>query len=842
MNINLSAELKEILSYSKEEAMRMGSYSINRDHIILGIIRHQDNSAFEALMELGLDHKKVKKEIEDQIKSEEIIPFEKEDKVVYSKAADSVIRVMHLEAQSLKESPPNSLHLLLAVFRKDLNTNINESTAVNILEQYKINYDRIRNLIKGKDITNSVEDGTSDKEPQEEQINENQIKNKGSRPSSDTPVIDSFGFDLTKAALEERLDPVVGREREIERLAQILGRRKKNNPVIIGEPGVGKSAIAEGLAIRIAERKVSRNLLNRRIVSLDIGSIVAGTKYRGQFEERIKAILNEMNKNPNIILFIDELHTLVGAGGASGSLDAANMLKPALARGEIQVIGATTLDEYREVIEKDGALERRFQKIMVEPTTYEETYNILINIKERYELHHNVRYANEAIVAAIKLSQRYITDRCLPDKAIDAIDEAGSRVHLKHLKVPDFVIEIENEIEPIREEKKIAANQKLYDKAVMLKNLERDKNKALEAAQQKWDEEQMENLPEVNAEDIAEVLSMITNVPVHKLAEKESDKLSMMKGAIQKKIIGQDEAVDKVVRAIQRNRAGLKNPNKPIGTFLFLGPTGVGKTQLAKVLSTYLFYSDDSLIRIDMSEYMEKFAMSRLIGAPPGYVGYDEGGQLSEKVRRKPYSVVLLDEIEKAHPDIFNILLQVLDEGRLTDSNGRHIDFRNTLLIMTSNIGSRELKDFGSGVGYSNQTKRNIAENNRAILDKAIRKTFSPEFLNRLDEQILFNPLTQEDICKIIDIELNELFARVDSAGYSLTITDVAKAFVAQHGYAPQFGARPLNRAIQKYIEDPLAEAIVEREFKLGDKIVMDIDIEGLKEGETPQKLKVTRI
>ena len=842
MNINLSAELKEILSYSKEEAMRMGSYSINRDHIILGIIRHQDNSAFEALMELGLDYKKVKKEIEDQIKSEEIIPFEKEEKVVYSKAADSVIRVMHLEAQSLKENPPTSLHLLLAILRKDLNTNTNESVAVNILEQYNINYDRIRNLIKGKDITNSVEEGETDKESQQQQCNEDQLRSKNNRPSSETPVIDSFGFDLTKAALEERLDPVVGRDREIERLAQILGRRKKNNPVIIGEPGVGKSAIAEGLAIKIAERKVSRNLLNRRIVSLDIGSIVAGTKYRGQFEERIKAILNEMSKNPNIILFIDELHTLVGAGGASGSLDAANMLKPALARGEIQVIGATTLDEYREIIEKDGALERRFQKIMVEPTTYEETYNILLNIKERYEQHHSVRYTNEAIVAAIKLSQRYITDRCLPDKAIDAIDEAGSRVHLKHLKVPDFVIEIEQEIEPIREEKKIAANQKLYDRAVMLKNLEKDKTKALEAAQQKWDEEQQENLPEVSAEDIAEVLSMITNVPVHKLAEKESDKLSMMKGVIQKKIIGQDEAVDKVVRAIQRNRAGLKNPNKPIGTFLFLGPTGVGKTQLAKVLSTYLFYSEDSLIRIDMSEYMEKFAMSRLIGAPPGYVGYDEGGQLSEKVRRKPYSVVLLDEIEKAHPDIFNILLQVLDEGRLTDSNGRHIDFRNTLLIMTSNIGSRELKDFGSGVGYSNQTKRNIAENNRTILDKAIRKTFSPEFLNRLDEQILFNPLTQEDICKIIDIELNELFERVDSAGYSLTITDAAKAFVAQQGYDPQFGARPLNRAIQRYIEDPLAEAIVEREFKMGDKIVMDINNEGLEEGETPQKLKVTRI
>ena len=846
MNINLSAELKEILSYSKEEAMRMGSYSINRDHIILGIMRHQDNPAFEALTELGLNYKKVKKEIEDQIKSEEIVPFDKEDKVVYSKAADGVIRVMHLEAQSLKESPPNSLHLLLAILRKDLNTNTNESIAVNILEQYNMDYEHVRNLIKGKDITNSVNEDTSGKSPQDAPSNENfegtQLKSRSGRPSSETPVIDSFGFDLTKAAAEERLDPVVGRDREIERLAQILGRRKKNNPVIIGEPGVGKSAIAEGLAIRIAGKKVSRNLLNRRIVSLDIGSIVAGTKYRGQFEERIKAILNEMSKNPNIILFIDELHTLVGAGGASGSLDAANMLKPALARGEIQVIGATTLDEYREVIEKDGALERRFQRIMVEPTTYEETYNILSSIKERYEQHHNVKYTDNAIVAAIKLSQRYITDRCLPDKAIDAIDEAGSRVHLKHLKIPDFVVNLEKEIEPIKEEKKIAAGQKLYEKAASLKEIEKKKIKEIEAIQLKLDKEQQENLPEVTAEDIAEVLSMITNVPVYKLAEKESDKLSLMKGVIQERIIGQDEAVDKVVRAIQRNRAGLKNPNKPIGTFLFLGPTGVGKTQLAKVLSSYLFYSDDSLIRIDMSEYMEKFAISRLIGAPPGYVGYDEGGQLSEKVRRKPYSVVLLDEIEKAHPDIFNILLQVLDEGRLTDSNGRHIDFRNTLLIMTSNIGSRELKDFGSGVGYSNPTKRNITENNKAIIEKAIRKTFSPEFVNRLDEPILFNPLTQEDICKIIDIELNELFERVDAAGYLLTVTDAAKSFIAEQGYDPQFGARPLNRAIQKYLEDPLAEAIVGGEFKLGDKIAVDIDCDGLRDGETLQKLKITRV
>jgi len=850
MNINLSAELNEILAYSKEEAMRLGCYTITRDHIILGIIRHQDNSAFEILIKLGIDYKSIKKEVEDRIKSGEVIPFENEDKIVYSRSVDSAIRIMHLEAQSLKEGSPGPLHLLLALCRKDQNTNTNDSIAVGILERNNVTYERIRGLVKGRETNDSSDNEFLYNEPydraaENEQKSE-QLKNKAGRPSSDTPVIDSFGFDMTKAAAENKLDPVVGRDVEIERLAQILGRRKKNNPVIIGEPGVGKSAIAEGLAIRIAGKKVSRNLLNKRIVSLDIGSIVAGTKYRGQFEERIKAILHEMSKNPNIILFIDELHTLVGAGGASGSLDAANMLKPALARGEIQVIGATTLDEYREVIEKDGALERRFQKIMVEPTTYEETYDILMEIKERYEQHHNVRYTDDAIIAAIKLSQRYITDRCLPDKAIDALDEAGSRVHLMHLKPPDFLVEIEKEIEkeiePIREAKKAAVNNNLFEKAATLKELETEKIKELQEAQQKWDEERQKNPPEVNAENIAEVLSMITNVPVFKLAEKESDKLFHMKDAVKQKIIGQDEAVDKVVRAIQRNRAGLKNPNKPIGTFLFLGPTGVGKTQLAKVLSTYMFYSEDSIIRIDMSEYMEKFALSRLIGAPPGYVGYDEGGQLSEKVRRKPYSVVLLDEIEKAHPDIFNILLQVLDEGRLTDSNGRHIDFRNTLLIMTSNIGSRELKDFGSGVGYSNTTKRNIAENNKAIIEKAIRKTFSPEFINRLDEQILFNPLTQEDICKIIDIELNELFERVDSAGYSLKVTDAAKAFVAEQGYDPQFGARPLNRAIQKYIEDPLAEAIVGGQFKLGDKLMVDIDTKGLSKGETPQKLKVTRI
>lgn len=817
----------------------MGSYTIGTDHLILGILRHQDNSAFEAIMKFGIDYKVLKARIEEKLKIGEMVPFEQADKLSLSKGTESSLKVMYLEARSLDQGKPGPLHLLLAIMR------VEESVSVEILKEYQITYDSIKATLKGRQLpkqssASSFDDEIDNRPRGGQDVPSKNIKSP--KQTSDTPVIDSFGYDLTAAAAEGKLDPVVGRDREIERLAQILGRRKKNNPVIIGEPGVGKSAIAEGLALRISQKRVSRALLNKRIISLDIGSIVAGTKYRGQFEERMKAILNELSKNPNIILFIDELHTLVGAGGASGSLDAANMLKPALARGEIQCIGATTLDEYREHIEKDGALERRFQKVMVDPTTYDETYNILINIKERYEKHHNVKYTDDAIVACIRLSQRYITDRCLPDKAIDALDESGSRVHLKHLKVPDFIVQIENELEPIRAEKRLAVTRNEFEKAAELRDIEETKLKELESAQSKWKEEQNLNPHEVNSNDVAEVLSMITNVPVHRLAEKEGDRLSRMGETIRKKIIGQDEAVDKIVRAIQRNRAGLKDPNKPIGTFLFLGPTGVGKTQLAKILTEYLFDSVDNLIRIDMSEYMEKFALSRLIGAPPGYVGYEEGGQLSEKVRRRPYSVVLLDEIEKAHPDIFNILLQVLDEGRLTDSNGRHIDFRNTLLIMTSNAGSRELKDFGAGMGFSNATKRNITENNRFIIEKVLKKTFSPEFLNRLDEQVLFNPLTKDDICKIIDIELNDLYKRIDVAGYSLVVSDEAKQFVAEQGYDPQFGARPLKRAIQRYIEDTLAEAIVGGKFKMGDKILIEMDKDGLKEGEKSEKLKVSGI
>lgn len=837
MNLQLSNELKEIISYSKEESMRMGSYSITTDHLIMGILRHQDNSAFETILKFGVDYKLLKEKIEKKLRVGEIVPFEQSYKINLSTGAERSLRLMYLEAKSLESEKPGPLHLLLAIMRAG------EAFSVDVLKEYQVTYDSIKATLKGKEIFRPSSSATFDPEMEKPRGSTPSTKtSKTEKTSSDTPVIDSFGFDLTAAAAKGNLDPVVGRYKEIDRLAQILGRRKKNNPVIIGEPGVGKSAIAEGLAQLIAQKKVSRALVNKRIVSIDIGSIVAGTKYRGQFEERMKAILNELSKNPNIILFIDELHTLVGAGGASGSLDAANMLKPALARGEIQCIGATTLDEYREFIEKDGALERRFQKVLIDPTSYEETYEILSSIKERYEKHHNVKYTDEAIIACIKLSQRYITDRCLPDKAIDAMDEAGSRVHLRHLKVPDFVSALEEELDSLREQKRAVVAVNEFEKAAQIRDLENSKIQELEIAQEKWREDQNLNPDEVNESDVAQVLSMITNVPVQRLAQKEGDRLSQMGEQIRKKIIGQDQAVEKIVKAIQRNRAGLKDPNKPIGTFLFLGPTGVGKTQLAKVLTEYLFDSSDNLIRVDMSEYMEKFALSRLIGAPPGYVGYDEGGQLSEKVRRRPYSVILLDEIEKAHPDIFNLLLQVLDEGRLTDSNGRHIDFRNTILIMTSNVGSRELKDFGAGLGFSNVTKRNITENSKFIIEKVLKKTFAPEFLNRLDEQILFNQLTKEDICKIIDIELKDLYQRTEAAGYSLSLTEEAKMFVANVGYDPQYGARPLKRAMQKHIEDLLAEAIISGKYKMGDKISIDVDKKGLKKGETPEKLKISRV
>ena len=829
MHLQLSEELNDIITYSKEEAIRLGSYTITTDHLILGILRHGENSAAAVLHKMGINLFELKRSIEEKIKKNEIIPIESSDRIILSKASENALKVMYLEARAMRVPQPEASHLLLAILRGQ-----DWSCAMDYFENNNITYssikDNLSNKMKDSEEHNGfgVEDepqqnsGQSNREPHKENRNvkgEEKAKQKGST----TPVLDSFGFDLTKAAIEEKLDPVVGRDKEIERLAQILGRRKKNNPVLIGEPGVGKSAIAEGLAIRIAKRNVSRILMNKRIISLDIGSIVAGTKYRGQFEERMKAILNEMAKNPNIILFIDEMHTLVGAGGAAGSLDAANMLKPALARGEIQCIGATTLDEYRQFIEKDGALERRFQKIMVEATNFDETLSILQNIKERYQKHHNVIYTEEALKTCISLSERYITDRCLPDKAIDIMDEAGSRVHLKNLKIPKRIVEAEQNLEYIREKKREAVAQNNFEEAALYRDLEKKNISDLEQMQAKWAQKQGKNPDTVDKEDIAEVLGMATNIPVNRIAESEGNKLMNMAKILGEKIIGQDEAVEKVTRAIQRNRAGLKDPNKPIGTFLFLGPTGVGKTQLAKMLAQYMFDTQDALIRIDMSEYMEKHAVSRLIGAPPGYVGYDEGGQLSERVRRKPYSVVLLDEIEKAHPDIYNILLQVLDEGKLTDSNGRRIDFRNTVLILTSNIGTKELKDFGKGMGFANSTKRDIAGNNREIVQKAIQKTFTPEFINRIDEQILFNSLTKEDLEKIIDIELKSLLQRVKQVGYTLKLTQSAKKFVAEAGYDPQYGARPLKRAIQRFIEDPVAEAIISKKAKPGETITLTL-------------------
>lgn len=822
MQLHLSDELNEILTYSKEEAMRMGSYTISTDHLVLGLIRHRENFAVETLKSLNINLQELKTHIEDNIKGSDIIPFENADKIALSKASENVLKIMFLESRAFGETKPNSAHLLLSVLRAQ------QGHAIEYLENNGVNYDCVKKTLENLNPSNNTEDTIDSPTPDNIMPQEPAPSQKKSEntPVSEkkTPVIESFGFDLTKAAEEGKLDPVVGREKEIERLAQILGRRKKNNPVLIGEPGVGKSAIAEGLAIRIAKKKVSRVLLDKRVISLDIGSIVAGTKYRGQFEERMKAILNEIKKNPNVILFIDEIHTLVGAGSAAGSLDAANMLKPALARGEIQCIGATTLDEFRQFIEKDGALERRFQKVLVDPTDFNQTFDILKDIKERYQQHHNVIYPDETLKACISLSQRYITDRCLPDKAIDIMDEAGSRVHLKNIKISKRMATLEKAIEIIVKEKKLAVEESDFNRAALYRDIERDKREEFEVEKKKWEKKQNNNPSIVTPEHIAQVLSMATNIPVNKIAQSEGNKLAAMSSTIKEQIIGQDDAVEKVCKAIQRNRAGLKDPNKPIGTFLFLGPTGVGKTQLAKVLAQYMFDSKESIVRIDMSEFMEKHAVSRLIGAPPGYVGYNEGGQLSERVRRKPYSVVLLDEIEKAHPDIFNILLQVLDEGRLTDSNGRYIDFRNTVLILTSNIGTKELKDYGSGLGFANATKRDTAQASKAILDKAIRKAFTPEFLNRLDEQILFNSLSKENLAQIIEIELKELYSRVEQAGYKLKLTKEVKKFVADMGYDPHYGARPLKRAIQKYIEDPLAEIIISGSVATGETISLKLN------------------
>jgi len=816
MNAKYSKQLKDVISYSKEEAIRLGNDYISPEHLFLGVLRDGESKIITTLHNLGVDLKKIRKKIEAEIKTDRIITNIKINEFPLLKNTERVLKLIILEAQSFKTEEITSEHLILAILKEEGNW------VAKFLAEDKISYE----VVKEEFIKAPQAKSEFPEESDEDFENKQSSKSKQTgKSNSETPVLDNFGIDLTLAAEENRLDPIVGREIEIERLVQILIRRKKHNPVLIGEPGVGKSAIAEGLAMRIIQKRVSRVLYGKRIITLDLASVVAGTKYRGQFEERMKSILNELSKTDNIILFIDEIHTIVGAGGASGSLDASNMLKPALARGEIQCIGATTLDEYRQHIEKDGALERRFQKIMVEPTSISETIEILNNIKDKYEEHHNVNYTDEAIEACVKLSSRYISDRLLPDKAIDALDEAGSRVHISKIKVPEVIDNIEKEIENIREEKINAVKSQQFEKAADFRDQEQRLLKKLEDEKDKWEKDLIKNRETVDVTNVEEVIAMMTGIPVTRIAQAESQRLKKMSDALKGNIIGQDNAIQKIVKAIQRNRAGLKDPNKPIGSFIFLGPTGVGKTQLAKVLAKYLFDSSDALIRIDMSEYMEKFAISRLVGAPPGYIGYEEGGQLTEKVRRKPYSVVLLDEIEKAHPDVFNILLQVLDEGQLTDSLGRKVDFKNTIMILTSNIGTREIQEFGRGLGFGAQ--QSTEDQNRSIIEKALRKAFAPEFLNRIDDVIMFNSLSKEHIHEIIDIELVGFKERVQELGYELTLSPEAKDFIAEKGFDEKFGARPLKRAIQKYLEDELATAIIEMTLEKGDGFLVDIEKEG---------------
>ena len=823
MDSQFSPRIKDIIGYSREEAIRLGNDFIGQEHLFLGILRDGEGIATDILENLGIDLIEVKQLIEKKIRTDKDVN-DKSD-LAMLKSAEKALKLIYLEARAFKSSTVNSGHLLLAILKDS------ENTITQLLTEFGINYYMIKTRLQAyKSVENKSDFPESEDDDTEEsfskgQHGQKQGHKKGGAPKSDTPVLDNFGIDITKLAEDNSLDPIVGREREIERLAQILSRRKKNNPILIGEPGVGKSAIAEGLALRIMDRTVSRILFDKRVVSLDVASIVAGTKYRGQFEERMKAILNELAKVNNVILFIDEIHTIVGAGGATGSLDAANMLKPALARGEIQCIGATTLDEYRQHIEKDGALERRFQKIMVEPTTIEETIEILNNIKIRYEDHHNVTYTPKAIENCVKLTARYITDRFLPDKAIDALDEVGSRVHIANINVPEKILKLEEKIEKIKEDKINAVKSQNFELAADYRDKEKNLLQNLDEQKDIWEKELVNHREIVDEHKVAEVVAMMSGIPVQRVEQVESERLLNMGNDLKGKVIGQDDAIAKIVKAIQRNRAGLKDPNRPIGSFIFLGPTGVGKTQLAKVLASHLFDSTDSLIRIDMSEYMEKFSVSRIVGAPPGYVGYEEGGQLTEKVRRKPYSVVLLDEIEKAHPDIFHLLLQLLDEGQLTDSLGRRIDFRNTIIIMTSNIGSRQLKDFGRGVGFATN-KSDEEENAHAkyIIQKALKKTFAPEFLNRIDDVVVFNKLDKKQIHKIIDIEIVDLYKRVESLNYKLKISPAAKDFIAEKGYDPQFGARPLKRAIQKYLEDEMAEIIIRASITEVDTISVGFD------------------
>jgi ATP-dependent Clp protease ATP-binding subunit ClpC len=844
MDDNFSPRVKDVITYSKEEALRLGHDFIGTEHLMLGILRDGNGTAISILNQLSidLDHLRRKVEILSPANPNVIVGNDKKN-LHLTRQAERALKTTFLEAKVFQATSISTAHLLLCILRNE-----NDPTT-KLLNKLQIDYDVAKEQYLNMTPTSNENDFQDNFPKNESQYGDDSgqddsLKGDGfnnpankSNKKSKTPVLDNFGRDLTEMAEEGKLDPVVGREKEIERVSQILSRRKKNNPLLIGEPGVGKSAIAEGLALRIIQKKVSRILFGKRVVTLDLASLVAGTKYRGQFEERMKAVMNELEKNDDIILFIDEIHTIVGAGGATGSLDASNMFKPALARGEIQCIGATTLDEYRQYIEKDGALERRFQKVIVEPTSVEETITILHNIKDKYEAHHNVTYTDEAIEACVKLTDRYMSERFLPDKAIDALDEAGSRVHITNIEVPKQILDLENQLEEVRELKNSVVKRQKYEEAAKLRDDEKRIEKDLAIAQEQWDDDSKNNRIQVTEDNVADVVSMMTGIPVNRVAQTESNKLAKLPELIQNKVIGQNEAVLKIARSIQRNRAGLKDPNRPIGSFIFLGQTGVGKTQLAKVLAKELFDSEDALIRIDMSEYMEKFSISRLVGAPPGYVGYEEGGQLTEKVRRKPYCVVLLDEIEKAHPDVFNMMLQVLDDGFMTDSLGRKIDFKNTIIIMTSNIGARQLKDFGQGVGFGTANRiANAEDNSKSIIENALKKTFAPEFLNRIDDVIVFNALEKEDINSIIEIELSKLFARVKDLGYTLKLSDAAKAYVAEKGFDKQFGARPLKRAIQKYVEDLLAEEIITSKIGIGDEIFMDFE-----EGNTELSIKVLK-
>jgi ATP-dependent Clp protease ATP-binding subunit ClpC len=823
MDNNFSSQVKEIISFSREEALRLGNDFIGTEHLLLGLIREGDNTAVRILKSFNVDLYELRKEIELAVKDKTGKNIANINSLPLTKQAEKVIRVTVLEAKALKSPTVETEHLMLSILKNK------ENIATQILNQFDVDYELFRQelgIVKSNDVRAEYQEENDDDFDDEKKYSGS--KSRGSAATkSKTPVLDNFGRDITKLAESGTLDPIVGREKEIERVSQILSRRKKNNPILIGEPGVGKTAIVEGLALRIVQRKVSRVLFDKRVISLDLAALVAGTKYRGQFEERMKAIMNELEKNRDVILFIDEIHTIVGAGGASGSLDASNIFKPALARGELQCIGASTLDEYRMYIEKDGALDRRFQKVMVEPPSVDDTIEILNNIKSKYEDYHNVLYDDEAIQACVKLSDRYITDRLLPDKAIDVMDEVGARVHLKNINVPQNILDLEKKIEDIKVEKNRVVKSQKFEEAAALRDTEKRLGEELDKAKGEWEEESKHRRYPIDEEKIAEVISMMTGIPVKRMVEAETQKLRKMAEEMQAMVVGQEEAISKVVKAIQRNRVGLKDPRKPIGTFIFLGPTGVGKTELARALARHMFDSEDALIRIDMSEYMEKFTVSRLIGAPPGYVGYEEGGQLTERVRRKPYSVILLDEIEKAHPDIYNILLQVLDDGQLTDGLGRKVDFKNTLIIMTSNIGVRQLKDFGEGVGFATQSRnQNSDEFGKAVIEKALKRTFSPEFLNRIDDVIIFNTLTKDHIFEIIDILMKGVMKRLVNLGFSLELSAKAKSFLAEKGYDQQFGARPLHRAIQKYLEDPLAEEILNMNIKTGDVLIAGLDEE----------------